>query len=203
MDGMMSIVEWAKDKGISKQWAITLAGDGRLPGAMIVDNYRWMVPVGTESPTRKRSARLIEAERKRLEKARLREEKEQREAMVRMQIHEEESQNTVRLMIESAIRAGAVLSSDGSGTLPDGRTVAPIPDWTEEDYQYYLSRTGKVVEADSDVKGYWPRNEAEFDRKQDIREGVADGLTLDQIKAQVKHWGADEQVYYDSLVSGT
>lgn len=60
-DKLISIGEWAKANGISKQWAITLAHDGRLPGARIVDNWRWELPADTPSPTRKLSERMARA----------------------------------------------------------------------------------------------------------------------------------------------
>lgn len=216
MDGMVSIVEWAKEKGISKQWAITLASDGRLPGAMIVDNYRWMVPVGTVSPTRKRSVRMIEAERKRADKAAQREARDANQAMVRMRLDapdEDHGERKTIAIINGAIKAGAVLDKHGAGTLPDGRTVAPIPDWTDADYAYYLMRVNRAPESSNavvehlevphaDVSPSWPDTDAEFENKENIREGVHDELTLEAIKAQCDGWGTHEQAYYDSLIAG-
>lgn len=66
---LISLADWAKEKGISRAWAITLAGQGRLPGARIVDNYRWMLPANTPSPTRKLSERVRAAAIRRAERA--------------------------------------------------------------------------------------------------------------------------------------
>ncbi|TXH09317.1 MAG: hypothetical protein E6R03_16930 [Hyphomicrobiaceae bacterium] len=64
---LISIGEWAKERGISKQWAITLAQTGRLPGARIVNNWRWELPANTPSPTRKLSDRMARAAARRAE----------------------------------------------------------------------------------------------------------------------------------------
>lgn len=72
-DELISIAEWAKRREISKQWAITLAQDGRLPGARIVNNWRWELPANTPSPTRKLSVRMQRAAENREYKRRLRE----------------------------------------------------------------------------------------------------------------------------------
>lgn len=68
-ENLIPIGDWAKQKGISKQWAITLAGEGRLPGARIVDNWRWELPADTPSPTRKLSERVRAAAIRRAERA--------------------------------------------------------------------------------------------------------------------------------------
>lgn len=224
MDGMVSIVEWAREKGISKQWAITLASDGRLPGAMIVDNYRWMVPIGTVSPTRKRSDRMIEAERKRVEKAREREDREANRAMVRMRIDDEESapvlDERIRGLIDDIIRRGQLIGAngyiynvvDGQPTVP---AVALFKPWIENPAVkgYYLSVKDRkpvnfiapVVEPvdvpNAPDSSNWPDTDAEWENQENIREGVHGGLTLDAIKAQCDGWGNSEQAFYQSLVA--
>ena len=223
MSEMISIQEWADRKGISKQWAITLAGEGRLPGAAIVDNYRWMLPADTPSPTRKRSERMIEAERKRVQRAMEKAQKDEYYAQVRARIASEEAaiprlpdlpelDAKTKAGIDWIVQHGRVISTKGfileadADGNPVGTPINAVPGWNDDkrirDY-YLLARKRHAAVAAPVLNPDWPSNEYENGRAYDIKEGVLSDppLSLDAIKAQLGTWGADEQAYYDSLVA--
>ena len=65
MAELITLKQWAEKREISKQWACHLCAEGRVPGAVFVDNYQWMVPEDAPSPARKLSARIREAQARR------------------------------------------------------------------------------------------------------------------------------------------
>lgn len=216
---LVSLVEWAREKEISQQWACKLCADRRMPGAVFVDNYRWMVPKGSVSPTRKKSARLVEIHTNR-------ERRQHEEDMRDLAILEQEEKDRKAwaeqcARIEAHVRAGRCIDAKGHvWDVVNRKPVFPIvekfDEWEQREQTHYFNVGGKKNPADisapvvgpvdvpnAPVSSEWPDTDAEWENQENIREGVHGGLTLDAIKAQCDGWGNSEQAFYQSLVSGT
>lgn len=196
----ITALEYADKHGRSKAWIVKLCHAGRLPGAFLCNGI-WAVPSDCPLPDQLKPGPKLKFDRV-LAKAAMAQAKAARETQ---EATEREQVKQIGGVLNAGIKAkvdqvfaqGGKFNSAGSYKLGDRWVMTP-DGWNEAAWLYYQSLVaGKPVEDELEP---WPRTEAQAMRKFDIGEGVADGMTLDSIKAQVKHWGADEQTYYDSLV---
>lgn len=199
----LTALEYAQKHNRTKQWVISLCHSGRIDGAFKAGGV-WAIPADTPLPAPlkpgpklvfdpvKAKAAMDAAQQRRKDVEAL-------EAGNVAQLGEMISEG-LKQTISEHHAAGGIYDKAGNCKLGD-RWIMPPDGWNGLAWRYYQSFVvGKVVDGALDP---WPRNSQQRGRAYDIREGVHDNLTLEQIKAQVKHWGADEQAYYDSLVSGT
>lgn len=196
----ITALQYADKHGRSKAWIVKLCHAGRLPGAFLCNGI-WAVPADCPLPDLLKPGPKLKFDRV-LAKAAMAQAKAAREAQ---EATEREQVKQIGSVLNAGVKAridahfaqGGIYRSGGSCKLGE-RWIMPPQGWNEAAWLYYQSLVaGKPVEAELEP---WPRTEEQAMRKFDIGEGVAEGLTLDAIKAQVKHWGADEQAYYDSLV---
>ena len=113
MDGFIGLNEWCKEHQISRQWACKLCVAGRIPGAKIVDGWRWVVPVGSPRPPRLINERLAAQRDVNI-----------REAAERRARQRDEVSGENRERIANAMLNGWEFDSNGSS-----RNVAIDPRW--------------------------------------------------------------------------
>lgn len=199
----ITALEYARKHDRTKQWVIRLCHAGRIEGAYMAGGV-WVVPADAPLPAPLKPGPKPNFDRTlaRLAMDKARADRQAREAVERAQVAQIGGvlSPSLKATIDQVFADDGMFKSGGSFNIK-GIWYKPPQGWNEAAWLYYQSLVaGKPVEAELEP---WPRTEEQAMRKFDIGEGVADGMTLDEIKAQVKHWGADEQAYYDSLVSGT
>ena len=191
----------------TKPWIVKLCQHGRIEGAYLAGGV-WAIPKDAKLPEPMKRGPKINVDRALAALA-------MQAAKERRQAEDRERREADRQVIEgigSALHPkskahidhffakGGTFDQGGNCHIGDKWLMRP-EGWNGTAWLYYQSlKAGAPVLSVSEAKP-WPRTEDEAMRKYDIAEAVADGLTLDQVKASVDKWGADEQAYYDSLVS--
>lgn len=201
----VTALQYATKHDRTKQWVIRLCHAGRIEGAYMAGGV-WVMPADAPLPDALKPGPKPNFDKAmaKLAMDKSRADRESRRAVELVQV--EQIGATLHPKSKAAIdhftAQGGVYDHVGNCHVGDRWLMKP-EGWNAAAWVYAQSvAAGKPVMSDPVVKD-WPSNEAEAMRKYDIGEGVAEGLPLATIKAQVKHWGADEQAYYDSLVSGT
>lgn len=199
----ITALEYARKHDRTKQWVIRLCHAGRIEGAYMAGGV-WVVPADAPLPALLKPGPKPNFDRA-MAKIAMEKSRAVRESKRAVEHEQVEQIGTAlhpnaKARIDANFAAGGVYDQSGNCHIGDRWLMRP-EGWNGTAWLYYQSLVaGKPVEAELEP---WPRTEEQAMRKFDIGEGVAEGLTLDAIKSQVKHWGADEQAYYDSLGSGS
>lgn len=199
----VTALEYARKHDRTKQWVIRLCHAGRIDGAYMAGGV-WVMPADAPLPDALRPGPKPNFDRAmaRLALDKSRADRESRRAVEREQVEHIGTalHPKAKAAIDHFTAQGGVYDHVGNCHVGDRWLMKP-EGWNAAAWVYAQSvAAGKPVLSAPVVKD-WPSNAAEFDRKEDISEGVHEKLPLATIKAQVKVWGANEQAYYDSLVA--
>jgi hypothetical protein len=199
----ITALEYGSRHGRTKAWIIKLCHAGRLQGAYLAGGV-WVIPADCPlpDPLRRGPKPSFDLALAKMAMERAKVIQRETKAIAREQVAE------VGTMLDPACKAeidhnmaqGGVYDYAGNCKIGNRYPYRP-KGWNAAAWLYVQSvLAGKPVLSAPSVKE-WPSTAEQFDRKEDIREGVYEKLPLATIKAQVKHWGADEQAYYDSLIA--
>lgn len=202
----ITALEYATKHDRSKAWVIKLCHAKRLDGAYLAGGV-WVIPADCPLPDPLRRGPKPSFDRA-MAKLAMDQARVAREAR-RVEEHEQVERIGTALhpnckaAIDHCTARGGVFNSAGSCKLGDRWLMSP-EGWNGAAWLYAQSvAAGKPVLSAEPVAKDWPSNVAEFDRKEEIHEGVLGEpvKTLAEIKAICKVWGPHEQAYYDSLVA--
>lgn len=199
----VTALQYATKHDRTKQWVIRLCHAGRIDGAYMAGGV-WVMPADAPLPEALKPGPKPNFDRAMAKLAldKSRADRESRRAVELVQV--EQIGATLHPNCKAAIdhftAQGGVYDHVGNCHVGDRWLMKP-EGWNAAAWVYAQSvAAGKPVLSDPVVKD-WPSTPAEFDRKEDIREGVHDELSLEAIKAQVGTWGKHEQAYYEERVA--
>lgn len=204
----ITALQYATKHERTKQWVIRLCHAGRIEGAYMAGGV-WVMPADAPLPDALRPGPKPNFDRAMallaLDKSRA--DRESRRAVELVQVEQIGAvlHPNCKAAIDHCTARGGVFNSAGSCKLGDRWLMSP-EGWNGAAWVYAQSvAAGKPILSAEPVAKDWPSNVSEFDRKEDIHEGVLGNpvKTLAEIKAICKVWGPHEQAYYEELTNAS